>query len=458
MKRPNDNFVASAEYQILKLMADSPDMDTKDLTPSSFPHKKSRILYKAIDNLHQKGEKINEVALYAECNKQDPEFDLGVVRNLLSVEVDNTNFDTAYATLKKRAIRSKASATLHRLVDHLESHDDLNIEAINSALYAAQDTLSAGEKKTKSKTLLECIDEYELDLLQRRMGSYYPFYDPFLDSHLTKRAAPGQVILIAGATGTGKSVYALNLINGMVNNNAPCMYFSLEMDRESTMDRWMANRLGIDMGEFYKQGTKLDPTIELVRKEKEYVKDKAFRFVDDPSLSLATITKLIREFKMVYECSALTVFIDLVTQVKDFVTVGRGNLSTSMELAVNKLNAMAKKENVCFVCIAQMNRDADSTRIASIEELNKLRPTINHIKNSHALGERSRSVLALFRPKYYAMRLFPEDETIEFMPDHLEAQVVKQSMGKVGEIGEYLFNGSEMRLTPVEGHREEEVE
>ena len=127
----------------------------------------------------------------------------------------------------------------------------------------------------------------------------------------------------------------------------------------------------------------------------------------------------------------------------------KGTLATTIELAVNRLNAIAKKEGVCIVAIAQMNRGADSTRIESIDELEKLRPTLNNVKNSGALGERSRVVLSVFRPKYYASRLFPNDEGLEFMPDELEIQVLKQSMGSVGVIGRYNFNGPTFTCRPL---------
>ncbi len=456
MKRTNDSFVASSEYQVLKLMVLNKDLDLKDLTTLSFPHKKSRILFKAINKLHDYGESINELSLFRECNQADSEFDLGIIRNLLSLEVSESNFDRAYDILKHRSVRSKVAQSLEKVIEHLNSHDDLKPETITSMLYTAQDNITAGQKKTIAKTLVQCLDEYELDLIQRKIGKYYPFFDPFLDANLIKRAAPGQVILIAGATGTGKSVYCLNLINGMINNSSPCMYFSLEMDTESTMDRLLAMRLGLDVTEFYKTGREMDEIISLVQQEKLELEGKPFALIDDPNISLANIVKQIRDFKMRYKIEgSITIYIDLITQVRDFVSLGtRGNLSTAMELAVNKLNGIAKKEGVCFVAIAQMNRDADSTRITDLDELHKLRPTINNIKNSHALGERSRSVLAIFRPKYYAERLFPDNEEVEFMPDHLESQIVKQSMGRVGIVGRYLFNGPQFKLTPIEGVEE----
>ena len=453
MKRTNNNYVALAEYEVLKRLIDKKaDLDTKNLLPEHFCHKNSKVMFRAINTLIDKMEDINEHSLYRECNLLYPEFDLKTIRDVFNVVVSESNFDTALDILTKQKVRGISANKLLKVVEHLNSVDDLSLETVNSMLYGVSDSLTSvnsGKNTNHAKSLLQCLTEYELDLLQRQIGNYYPFYDKFLDEHLVKKASPGQVILIAGSTGTGKSVYALNLINGLINNSVPTMYFSLEMDRESTMDRLMALRLDLPVEAFYKKGPDMEPALRRVRAEMKEVKDMVFNFIDDPGTSITSMTKQIREFKMTYKISYATVFVDLITQVKEFVTMGRGgNLATTMELAVNKLNALAKKEGVCIVAVAQMNREADSTRIESIDQLDRLRPTLNNIKNSNALGERSRSVLALFRKKYYAERLFPNDPELEFMEDELEAQIVKQSMGKVGTVGKYLFDGPQFKLTP----------
>jgi replicative DNA helicase len=194
----------------------------------------------------------------------------------------------------------------------------------------------------------------------------------------------------------------------MISSNIPCMYFSLEMDEISTMDRFLALRNGIPIIEWYAQGNAIDPLIKILDKERTQLINKPFRFIDDPSISLAEIEQQIKDFKLTMKSDYACIYIDLITQVKEFIDIGGsrgGNLATTIEIAVNRLNAMAKKLNVCIVAVAQMNRDADSAKIQELSHINNLRPTLNNVKNSNALGERSRVVISVFRPKYYAVRL-----------------------------------------------------
>lgn len=451
MKRLNEDYLMASEFQVLKLLADDPDLELKDISGDSFPHKKARVFYKAIRMLHDLKETVNEGSLFREANRMDDSIDIATTRTLITYVVDLSNLNKALEDLKEGSIKYKMGRYMEKMGKYIQSPDSLDHPRISSLLYEAQDVLVSGKRKTLSKTFEELMSNHEQELERRKVGLYYPFYDSFLDAKLTKKAAPGQVILVAGSTGTGKSIYGLSLINGLVNNNVPCIYFSPEMDEVSTMDRWLAMRTGIPVAEWYKSGIWIDPLFLEVERERKKVVNKPFRFVDEPTIGLDTILHLVREFKMIYRTNYVCVFIDLITQVKEFITLGIRNasLATVIEMAVNKLHAMSKRENVCFVCFAQMNRDADSLRLNGIEEIDKLRPSLNHVKNSNALGERSRTVLSVFRPKYYAQRLFPTDPNVEFMPDDLQVQILKQSMGEVGVIGHYLFDGPTFSLVEM---------
>lgn len=456
MKRLNENYLIASEYQVLKLFADDPDLDLKDISGTSFPHKKARSFYKAICLLHDLKETVNEGSLFREANRIDDSIDVTTTHTLMTYPVDLSNLTKAKEDLKEGSIKYKMDRYMKKIGLKLESSDALDHPTISSLLYEAQDVLVSGTRKTLSKTLEQLMSDYNKELERRKVGMYYPFYDSFLDAKLTKKAAPGQVILVAGSTGTGKSIYGLSLINGMVNNGIPCIYFSPEMDETSTMDRWLALRTKVPVSEWYKSGIWIDPLFLMVEQERKKVMNKPFRFVDEPTVGLDTILHLIREFKMTYRTDYVCVFIDLITQVKEFITLGIRNatLATVIEMAVNKLHAMSKRENVCFVCFAQMNREADSLRLNDLEEIDKLRPSLNHVKNSNALGERSRTVLSVFRPKYYAQRLFPTDPRVEFMHDDLQVQILKQSMGEVGVIGHYLFDGPTFSLTEIQNEGE----
>ena len=451
INRENEDFVIAAEFQVLRLFIGNPELDWKEINISSFPHKKARALYKAISLLHDSKESITEGSLLREANKLDDTIDADLVRTLLEYIVDLSSLNKAVEELKEGSIKYKIDLFIGKIKEKITSSDSLDHISISSLLYEAQDTLITGGKRIIAKSIEECLSDYEEELHLRKLGKYYPFFDTFLDRALTKKAAPGQIILIAGATGTGKSVYGLNIINGLINNNVPCIYFSPEMDEISTMDRFVAMRSGIPIDEWYKSGIAIDPLLKIVAKEKTILANKMFRFVDDPSIDLNTIRHIIHEFKMTFKTGYICVFVDLITQVKEFLDLKtfKGNLASIIEIAVNELNAVAKKENVCFVCIAQMNREADNTRISSIDELDKLRPTLNHVKNSNAMGERARTVVSVFRKKYYAQRYLPEDPETDLMVNDLEIQVLKQSMGDVGMIGHYLFNGPIFHLTEL---------
>jgi hypothetical protein len=82
-----------------------------------------------------------------------------------------------------------------------------------------------------------------------------------------------------------------------------------------------------------------------------------------------------------------------------------------------------------------------------------LRPQLNHVKNSHALGERSRVDLSAFRAKYYAERYLQAIPEIDEMEDVLSVQILKQSQGKVGTMMDYAFEGEIFRCFPID-HQE----
>jgi replicative DNA helicase len=450
-RRENEDFLAVAEFQVLNLLCKSPDLVTKEISSESFPHKKARSVYKAIHTLLDAKEEINEGSLLREANAIDSSVDQVMIRGILNYKTSPSNLDKAIVMLQEGSVKYRVGRSLAKIKERIESPDTLNSTAISALLYEAQESLALAHSRYNVKTLEECLDDYYAELELRRLGHHHPFNDPFLDQLLTKKAAPGQVVLIAGATGTGKSAYGLNLITHMIDADIPCMYFSLEMDTVSTMDRFMAMRTEIPVAEWYRSGAEIDPLMRRVLETKAEVIDRKYSFIDDPSISLDAIQHLIREFKITHKVDYACVYIDLITQVREFIDMNssKGSLATTIELAVNRLNAIAKRENVCIVAIAQMNRGADSTHIDSIDELSRLRPTLNHVKNSGALGERSRVVLSVFRPKYYATRLFPDHEDLEFMPDELEVQVLKQSMGAVGTIGRYNFNGPTFTCRPL---------
>ncbi len=448
MKQPsreNEDFTISAEYQALYLCIHTP---TSEFLKEYFPHEEAQAIFEAIRTLRDREEVITEASLFRESNSINDSVDSALVHTIYTYTTDISSVTPILDTLKSASTKYNVKEITAKIVEKANSADPLDAQEISNLLYEAQDTLVNGQKKTIAKSLETCIDEYDKELENRLTGKEHVFADSHMDSILVRKAAPGQIILIAGATGTGKSAFSLSLINGMINNGIPVLYFSLEMDTISTMDRLISMRTDIPVEEWYNKES-IPALRKKLEREKASLEKKPFKFIDDASVSLDQIQSIIRDFKLTYKTDYVCVYLDLVTQIRDFTTMkGQGTLANTIEFSVNRLNAMAKSEHVCFVCVAQLNREADSAKIGSIEDIETYRPSLNQIKNSHAMGERSRTVLSVFRPKYYAERLFPDDENVDLMEDILEVQVLKQSQGSVGMVKKYLFDGKCFQLKP----------
>jgi replicative DNA helicase len=446
--RSNEEFISPAEFQILKLMILN-NKPFEQVTEHHFPHRKAKVIYHAMAKLFETSETVTRDSLLREANQLSDDITQQIVEFVFAFETDMSSLDGAIEALADSVVKSKMTRFIDKISSEVKSSAKLNLSQISQDILNAQDVIIGSGKKNISKTVEQCLDEYKEELDLRRLGHYYSFGDEFLDTHLTRKAAPGQVVLLASSSGTGKSAYGLNLINGMINMDRPVMYFSLEMDTISTMDRLMSMRSGIPVSEWYRSGVEIDPLYKVLEDQRASMLNKPFRFIDDPSINLLKMQGLIREFKSIYKTDYVCVFVDLITQVKEFIDLTRGSLANTIEASVNRLNRLAKKENVCFVAIAQMNRGADSDSIDNLQELDKLRPTFNNVKNSSALGERARVTLGAFRPKYYAERLFPDSDEAHLMPDVLEIQILKQNQGTAGNIGRYLFEGETFNISPL---------
>ena len=120
------------------------------------------------------------------------------------------------------------------------------------------------------------------------------------------------------------------------------------------------------------------------------------------------------------------------------------------EKAVNLLHPVAKRTNTHIVLVVQaVQKTLENHRPTTLQGINLFRPSLSSIKNSSAIAERSRTVLSVFRAKYYATRFFPDDPQVDDLEDVVEVQVLKSSNGAVGQRVQYLHDEGMFRLFAV---------
>jgi len=452
-ERKNSDYLIAAEFRFLNGLISNPDWlnDSRVYVDTLF-HDTAKAIFTSIENHIKLGHTISEAGLFQSANEIDYNVNKETITYIFGLENENPNLDDLLRVLRKGTQKFTFKSILEDITEHINSHEDLDVSLVSNLVSDMTRVVNDSFDKSLMKSMKDWSDVYSEELKSRLSGKSYLFGDLHLDKALPRKAAPGQVILLAGATGSGKSTYALGLVNGFINLNIPSIYISLEMDEIASYDRLLAQRVNIPVNEMYNSGDALLPIIKSFEEERKDL-DKAsnFYFVEEPNLSIIHIHSIIREFKQRTGNNYAIVIIDLLTMVKEFQeTAGGLNLANAIESGMNKVNAIAKEENVCILGVVQFNRQADSLKVNSIDELEMLRPQINHIKNAHALAERSRVVISAFRPKYYAVRMLSDSPEVEDMEDIMECQIIKNSQGQVGQIMRYLFEGDVFRLTPIE--------
>jgi hypothetical protein len=174
---------------------------------------------------------------------------------------------------------------------------------------------------------------------------------------------------------------------------------------------------------------------------------KKFACLDDPVLDCPKLEGLIEQAKLKLKSDYLVVFIDLATMMKEF----SGEDPRGFEKGMDAMSQMAKRHGVHFVQVVQANQKIlEAHAPSTVNGLKVFRPSLANVKNSGAIAERSRTVLSVFREKYYAVRFFPEDPEVNGLDDVMEVQILKQSNGDVGRVIHYLHIAGQFLLLPVQ--------
>lgn len=373
---------------------------------------------------------------------------------LRTQEYNIADFDFYFENLRKSYSKVQIEdKILKDTILQVSSKGELNVEKLQDLSNSLQEHLDIIRGK---ESILQPIDtigtRYRGVLIDRKLGKYnFSTGDSLLDKYLTVGFAPGQITTIYGSSGVGKSAFALNLFSKQINKQIPTMMISLEMDDVTTMDRLIANRkkLPAYLLQFKSEESKDSSEFVFQTFEdgiNELSKYKKFFLVDDPSLRVSDVEFICRQAMNKMNTNYMICTIDLLTMLSDF-----GEQPIEMERSMNILSGVAKRLGIHFIFIVQANRSVDNTSIQTIEQLDRLRPKSLHgIKNTASIGERSRTVLSVFRKKHYAQELFQDDPQIEFMDDLLEVTIIKQSSGLSGKILKYLYQPEIYRMFPYE--------
>lgn len=443
--------IATNEQQLLRCLIEQPDNIT-ELEDNYFVSPLARDIYQTLYNLYNRETSVKPTVshIVSEGNKINQAITPDLINNLLQVEFDPDSFPYYKLRLKKDHAQHEITDVL--LKDTLENtitKGELDLDKIERLMEKVEHNVQIikGERHV-IKSPKEIIDIYSDVLQKRKKGEWiFPTGDSYLDKHLAFGFLPGQMTTLFAATGMGKSMFALNLVNKQINKGIPSLYLSLEMDLIATFDRLLCIRAGIPMrylwpDQFANYAEQLEEILEL---EKDHLlKTNRFLFSEESGISIMDYRYIVREAKKRMKTDYLLATVDLLTMFKDF-SQGENTPAYKYESNMNMIHEINKSENIHTFAVVQANRDADMAKVKEWDDLEKLKPSLNNVKNSGAIAERSRIVMSAFRKMHYASQYLPDDERIETEPDIMEINILKQNMGPLAHL-KYLFDSDTGRI------------
>lgn len=456
-KRLETDFFA--ERRLLRALYNNPEyFDDERVDEDLLSSQSTKNIYKALYNLNQKKVKPTRDALLQEYSVIDLDANTYIVDAVSDDSVKNEDLTDIIDQLadfkRRREVVSKLKSAIKtiestaRVTEEQYEKIDEDICDASSKLNPKQET-DIQDAMTTSQWFSNYMQEYR----KRQNGKTYWFRNYIFDNLVDDGPQPGEIGIIASASGSGKSTVCLDQVNKFIEMHVPCAYYSLEMSGVATMDRLLAKRLHIPYKKIKNPGEDYEEILQQIESERKLLDDNPlFRFCESGDVSLHKIEKDIKKFQKETGCKYWVVVIDLLSMVKDFVkfTVG-ANFAQGIEIAVNALSALAKKLGVHFIGVLQMNRANESQGgIHSIDDLDKLRPNRAQIKNAGAFLERARYVLTTFRKYQYAKLYLKKEEYEDELDDIIEVSIVKLNNGDIGETVTGVFDGEYFDILPIE--------
>lgn len=377
------------------------------------------------------------------------------IKSIKQVKVEEKDFKQYISDLKEFFIKDQLrTKVIKDLVVSIETQDK-NLDKIMGHLDDAYKLVQEITSKQEiGISLNDALEKYKSTIIKRsKEEDFYPTGIGMIDQYNPLGFYPKYMTTIFGNSGVGKTTAGISLLNAGINRFIPSVYDSLEMDLDLLIDKIVSNRTGIPFDVLIKgkdeSGDNLSEflidTIEAERKKVQT--NRRIMLIDEVSQSISDLDYEIPKLKKFMDVDYFALHLDLATMLKDFGS-GKDTTASVYEQALNKLHELARKHNIHIINYVQAQRDDSSIKISSVDDIQKFRPKLANIKNSSAFEERSRVVLGLFRPFYYAQRYLPDNPLTAIMPNVLEIQFLKNSMGTL-LIMDFLFQGATSKIFPL---------
>ncbi len=392
-------------------------------------------IFSAIRMLVSRDEPIDEEFIKKEL-MQKKKFDEVVMLDILSANpISNT---TAYVKEVKDKALKRHLLTLTTEIKRVTLEEELPssdvIDMVEKKLYEiTQDSQTSDFRDADEMTLktMEYIAE-----MKARGNTVLVGVDTGFEelNKMTTGFGKGDLVILAARPAMGKTSFALNIVQNLLDKDKGVAFFSLEMPAEQLMLRLLSIKTSIglqklrvgDMND--DQWSRLNSAVEQMQKTKLFVDDHG-------SLNINQLRSKLRKLKGKHP--------EIELCVVDYLQIMSGTGNQDRHLQVSEmsrgLKMLARELEMPIIALSQLNR--------GLESRNDKRPMLSDIRESGSIEQDADIIMFVYRDDVYLYKEEKEREKAakaegkEFTSTYIEkeeeeAEIIigKQRNGPTGHV------------------------
>jgi replicative DNA helicase len=427
-------WAEDAEQAVLGAMlldADAVMRAVEHVDDTMFYREGHRRLFRAMYAINERGGVVDPLTLADELERRG-ELEAAGGREYLAFLLDAVP-TVANVEYHARIVREKA--LLRRLI---EVSTDVVSEAFEARVTATELLDSAEARifalgQARERTGFSRIKELlwpameKLELLAQRSEAVTGVPSGFHDlDHLTSGFQPADLVIVAARPSMGKTAFTLNIAqHAAITAKTGVAFFSLEMSKESLVQRMLASEALIDAQALRKGGRALDESMPRLAQAAGILSHAPIFIDDTPGIGLLEMRAKARRLKAEHDIGLVVV---------DYLQLMSGpanseNRQQEVSQISRGLKALAKELGVPVIALSQLSRAPEQR---SGDE--KGRPQLSDLRESGAIEQDADVIMFIFRQEVYAER----DETGRLKDPSLEgrAEIIigKQRNGPIGSV------------------------
>ena len=399
------------------------------LKPEAFYKPAHQSIYRAVLDLFNNSEPVDLLTVTAQL-KKNTELEIAGGAYYIS-QLTNRVASSANAEYHARIILQKyIQRDLIRISTEVINHSyedstdvfDL-LDKATESIFQLVDTNVRKQQDSISKLLAKAITQIEEASQQTSGVTGVPSGFTGLD-RITGGWQKSDLIVLAARPAMGKTALVLTLArNASVEFNKPVVFFSLEMSSLQLVNRLISAEAELEQDKIRKGQLRDDEFVQLNERIKKLA--SAPLFIDDtPALSIFELRAKARRLKENNDIQMIIIdYLQLMTAGGEGGR-GGGNREQEISYISRSLKGLAKELDVPIIALSQLSRDVEKRATGS------KRPQLSDLRESGAIEQDADMVMFIYRPEYYGLDVFEDNEPSRGMA---EIYIAKNRHGAIAQ-------------------------